>query len=99
MAQVTLRDLIGLSDQPAAFRDTTLIMIDCQNTYRQGVMQLEGVEAALAEAARLLARARGAGIPILHIMHDAGEGSPSTCMPRSGRSASRSLLFLASPSS
>ena len=32
-------------------------MIDCQNTYRQGIMRLEGVEAALAEAARLLARA------------------------------------------
>jgi nicotinamidase-related amidase len=72
----TLRDLMGLSDQPVAFRETTLIMIDCQNTYRQGIMQLEGVEAALAEAAQLLARARAAGIPILHVMHDAGEGSP-----------------------
>ena len=72
----TLRDLMGLGDVPAAFGQSTLIMIDCQNTYRQGVMQLDGVEAALAEAARLLARARAAGIPIFHIMHDAGEGSP-----------------------
>ncbi|MGD0068508.1 MAG: isochorismatase family protein [Streptosporangiaceae bacterium] len=46
-------------------------MIDCQNTYRQGIMQLEGVEAALAEAARFLARVRAAGIPVFHIMHDA----------------------------
>ena len=76
MARNTLRDLMGLSDQPAALRDTSLIMIDCQNTYREGVMRLEGVEAAMTEAARLLARARAAGIPILHIMHDAGEGSP-----------------------
>src|SRR5450631_2937744 len=76
MARTTLRDLMGLSGQPAPLRDTTLIMIDCQNTYRQGIMQLEGAEAALAEAARLLARARAAGIPIVHIMHDAGEGSP-----------------------
>jgi hypothetical protein len=37
----TLRDLMGLSDQAAALRDTTLIMIDCQNTYRQGIMQLK----------------------------------------------------------
>ncbi len=51
-------------------------MIDCQNTYRKGVMQLEGVEAALAEAAQLLTRARAAGVPVFHIMHDAGEGSP-----------------------
>lgn len=39
-------------------------------------MQLDGVEDALAEAAQLLARARAAGIPVFHIMHDAGEGSP-----------------------
>ena len=76
MAQATLRDLMGLSDQPPPLGDTTLIMIDCQNTYQQGIMQLEGAEAALAEAARLLTRARAAGIPVLHIMHDAGEGSP-----------------------
>ena len=72
----TLRDLMGLGDEPAAFGQSALIMIDCQNTYRQGVMQLEGVEAALAEAARLLTRARTAGIPVFHIMHDAGPGSP-----------------------
>jgi nicotinamidase-related amidase len=71
----TLRDLMGLSDQATPLRDTALVMIDCQNTYRQGIMQLEGVEPALAEAARLLTRARAAGIPVFHIMHDAGEGS------------------------
>jgi nicotinamidase-related amidase len=72
----TLRDLMGLSDQATPLRETALVMIDCQNTYRQGIMQLEGVEPALAEAARLLTRARAAGIPVFHIMHDAGEGSP-----------------------
>jgi nicotinamidase-related amidase len=73
---VTLRALLGLADQPAPLRDSVLIMIDCQDTYRHGVMQLEGVEPALAEAARLLSRARAAGIPVFHIMHDAGAGSP-----------------------
>src|ERR1700722_1345556 len=76
MARTTLRELMGLGDAPVPLGQSTLIMIDCQNTYRQGVMQLDGVEDALAEAARLLARAREAGIPIFHIMHDAGEGSP-----------------------
>jgi nicotinamidase-related amidase len=76
MARTTLRELMGLGDAPAPLGQSTLIMIDCQNTYRQGVMQLDGVEDALAEAARLLARARAAGIPVFHIMHDAGEGSP-----------------------
>jgi nicotinamidase-related amidase len=73
---VTLRTLLGLPGQPASLKDSVLIMIDCQNTYRHGVMKLDGVEPALAEAARLLARARDAGIPIVHIAHDAGPGSP-----------------------
>ena len=72
----TLRQLVGLTDQPATLADSTLIMIDCQNTYTQGVMELEGVQPALDQAAELLGRARSAGIPIVHIMHDAGEGSP-----------------------
>lgn len=75
-SDVTLRGLLGLGDEPAALRDSALIMIDCQNTYRRGLMQLEGAEDAFAEAARLLARARGAGIPVFHVMHDAGQGSP-----------------------
>ena len=75
-SQVTLRGLLGLGDEPAALRDSALIMIDCQNTYRRGVMRLDGAEDAFAEAARLLARARASGVPVFHIMHDAGPGSP-----------------------
>lgn len=72
----TLRNVAGLPQQPGRLDDSALILIDCQNTYRQGVMQLEGVEPALAEAARLLERAREQGTPIFHIQHDAGPGTP-----------------------
>jgi nicotinamidase-related amidase len=72
----TLRALTGMPGEPTSLRESALVMIDCQNTYRRGVMMLEGVEAALEEGARLLARARAAGTPILHIAHDAGPGSP-----------------------
>jgi nicotinamidase-related amidase len=72
----TLRALSGLSDSPKPLRESALILIDCQNTYRQGVLKLEGVEEALAEAQRLLQRARALGVPVLHIAHDAGPGSP-----------------------
>ena len=47
----TLRDVSGLSPQPAALSGSALIMIDLQNTYREGVMKLEGVEAALVDDA------------------------------------------------
>src|ERR1700750_2517509 len=75
-SHVTLRGLMGLGDEPAVLPDSALIMIDCQNTYRRGVMQLDGAEDAFAEAARLLARARASGVPVFHVMHDAGPGSP-----------------------
>jgi nicotinamidase-related amidase len=73
---VTLRSLFGLDGKPAGFRDSVLVMIDCQDTYRHGVMQLDHVESALTEAAHLLARARAEGVPVVHVMHDAGPGTP-----------------------
>lgn len=72
----TLRDIVGLGHQPAHLSDSALIMVDCQNTYRVGVMQLTGVEKAIVEAKALLERARALNIPIIHIQHDGGVGSP-----------------------
>jgi nicotinamidase-related amidase len=71
----TLRVLADLPQRPVSLSESTLILIDCQNTYTRGVMELEGVEDALDEAAALLERARSAGIPIIHIQHDDGPGS------------------------
>ena len=76
MASPTLRELTGMSPNPAPISDSALVLIDCQQTYREGVMQLEGVEPALQEAATLLRRFREAGRPVIHIMHDAGPGTP-----------------------
>jgi len=72
----TLRDIVGLGHQPAHLSHSALIMVDCQNTYRVGVMQLTGVEKAILEAKALLERARALNIPIIHIQHDGGVGSP-----------------------
>ncbi len=72
----TLRALTGLPAQPESLASSALVLIDCQNTYTRGVMELEGVQAALDQAEHLLDRARTAGIPIIHIQHDAGPGSP-----------------------
>jgi len=75
-ASVTLRELVGLSLVPSALKDSALIMIDCQNTYRKGVMQLTNVEPAILEARKLLSKARALKIPVIHIRHDAGPGTP-----------------------
>ncbi|MFF3317681.1 isochorismatase family protein [Streptomyces sp. NPDC003035] len=70
-ASATLRDVIGLDNTLPRLGEATLIMIDFQNTYRTGVMALDGAEPALAAGARLLAAARSAGTPVVHVL-DAG---------------------------
>ena len=75
MSNPTLRALAELPSEPAALADSTLILIDCQNTYTYGVMELAGVQAALDETAVLLDRARSAGIPVIHVQHSDGPGS------------------------
>ena len=66
------RRLLGLSDGSAALKDSVLVAIDCQNTYRQGAMRLEGVAGV-------------AGIPVLQVMHDGGKGSPYNITAPIGR--------------
>lgn len=72
----TLRELNGLSDIPASLSNATLILVDYQNTYTQGVMELEGWQDALNNAKNLLADARAEGTNIIHVVHDGGQGSP-----------------------
>ncbi|MFE0176146.1 isochorismatase family protein [Streptomyces sp. NPDC059002] len=72
----TLRDVSGLDDTLPRLSESALIMIDFQNTYRTGVMRLEGAEEALAAGARLLTAARAAGAPVVHVVNDGGEGTP-----------------------
>lgn len=86
-APTTLRDLMGLGHQPCTLQDAALVMIDCQNTYREGIMQLTGVEPALKEARRVLDRARALGRPVIHIQHDAGPGTPYDVRADIGRIA------------
>lgn len=80
----TLRTLVGLPVERPRLAASTLILIDCQNTYTRGVLELDGVQSALDEVATLLDRARTAGSPIIHIQHSAGPGSPYDTDAESG---------------
>ncbi|AYN38883.1 cysteine hydrolase [Streptomyces dangxiongensis] len=64
----TLRELNGFDETPASLSDATLILVDYQNTYTDGVMELDGWRPALANAQALLKRARKAGTPVIHIV-------------------------------
>ncbi|GHE78104.1 isochorismatase [Amycolatopsis deserti] len=72
----TLRQVIGLGTELPRLADATLVLIDYQNTYRTGVMALGDAEPALVAGARLLAAARQAGAPVVHVVNDGGPGSP-----------------------
>ncbi|MFD4947419.1 isochorismatase family protein [Streptomyces sp. NPDC058239] len=85
MPRTTLRQLNGLDDTPAKLADSTLILIDYQNTYTTGVMELDGWQSALDAAAQLLARARRAGTKVIHVINDGGEGTPYDIRAEIGR--------------
>ncbi|MFC4909303.1 isochorismatase family protein [Actinomadura gamaensis] len=85
----TLRDVIGLDGALPALSSSTLVLIDYQNTYTKGVMELTGADAALDAAARLLDAARAAGTPVVHVINDGGEGTPYDIRAEVGQIESR----------
>ncbi|MEU9678523.1 MULTISPECIES: cysteine hydrolase family protein [Streptomyces] len=76
MSRTTLRELNGFDATPATLTGSTLILVDFQNTYTRGVMELDGWQPSLDAAAQLLNRARGAGTQVVHVINDGGEGTP-----------------------
>ncbi|GAA3012905.1 cysteine hydrolase family protein [Streptomyces fulvorobeus] len=64
----TLRELNKFDETPATLSDATLILVDYQNTYTEGVMELDGWKPAVHNAEALLVRAREAGTPVIHIV-------------------------------
>lgn len=70
----TLLALAGAPATPSPLDSAALVLIDAQREYTEGALPLVGVEAAVAEAARLLELARKAGVPVFHIVHHGKPG-------------------------
>ncbi|MFY0569880.1 cysteine hydrolase family protein [Archangium lansingense] len=51
-----------------------MVLIDIQAEYTAGALPLAGVDAAVAEAARLLELARRRGVPVVHVAHHGTPG-------------------------
>lgn len=79
-APQSLLQMSGADLTPAKLSEAVLVMIDLQNEYLTGALPLNGVEDAVAEAARLLARARREDTPVIHIAH---AGRPGGAFDRS----------------
>lgn len=85
MTSTTLRQLNDLDPAPASLSEATVILVDYQNTYTHGVMELDGWEAALDAAAVLLERARAAGATVVHVVNEGGPGTPYDVAAEIGR--------------
>jgi nicotinamidase-related amidase len=72
----TLACLGGLSPTPSAPEESVLLVIDGQCEYTTGRLPLAAVDAAVEEAARLLAFAREHGVPVFHAIHHGRPGAP-----------------------
>lgn len=70
----TLLQLSGADLSPAKLGEACLVLIDLQNEYLAGPLALPDANAAVASAARLLARARRRGTPVFHIAHKGRPG-------------------------
>ncbi len=84
-APKTLLQMAGAPLDPAKLSEATLLIIDAQNEYRSGALPLAGVDAAVGEIAALLARARAAGAPIVHVQHRGKPGGAFDLAAERGR--------------
>jgi len=65
----TLLELAGAELGLPRLAETSLVLIDIQNEYLNGPLALPGADAAIANTARLLGRARNAGASVFHVAH------------------------------
>jgi hypothetical protein len=70
----TLFQLAGAAVTPARLNEAVLVIIDAQEEYRSGALPLDGIDAALARLCALLAAARAAGTPVMHVVHKGKPG-------------------------
>ena len=73
-APKTLLELAGADLRPPRLRDASLVLIDLQYEYLAGPIALPDARRAIANSAKLLARARAAGTSIFHVAHKGRPG-------------------------
>ncbi len=65
----TLLQMAGADLTPPKLSEAALVVIDAQREYVDGALPLPGVVPALERIAALLAAARKAGAPVVHVQH------------------------------
>ncbi len=76
----TLLEISGVAPSPPRLTSSVVVLVDAQRVYVDGRLPLPDVRPALAEAARLLDRARAAGLPVIHVVQHGRPGG-AICDP------------------
>lgn len=72
----SFRQLVGVPPSTASPSDSTLIIIDAQNEYAEGKLQVSNVATSRKVIASLLQKYREAKGDIVHVMHKTPDGAP-----------------------
>lgn len=90
----SILQMVGTELPTANLSNAALLIIDAQQEYVDGKLPLAGIQQSLAEGGKLLERARAAGTPVVHVLHQgnglifnpAGNGfAPATpLLPQTG---------------
>jgi len=72
----SLLQIAGAPLNPSPLNASVLVIIDAQLEYVKGSLPLQGIDAAIREAALLLALARKIAMPVFHIVQHAPAGRP-----------------------
>ena len=72
----SFRDLVGIPPSTASLHDSTLIIIDAQNEYAEGLLKVTNAETSRKVIASLLQKYREAKGDIVHVVHKTPDGAP-----------------------
>jgi nicotinamidase-related amidase len=73
-AVTTMRAMAGMRDAPPPVGESVIVVIDAQREYLDGRLPLPGIDPALSAIERILAAAREAGAPVVHVAHQGRAG-------------------------
>lgn len=81
----TLLELSGHNLEPVELSNAVLLLVDMQNEYLDGALSLPDADDAISTACALLATARTAATPIIHVAHS---GRPGALFDRTAHNGS-----------
>lgn len=76
MTALSFRQMLGAPPSTASPSDSTLLIIDAQNEYAEGRLQVTNASESRKVIASLLNKYRGAGGKVVHIVHKTPTGAP-----------------------